>query len=119
MNTAQAGNLVENFGAYNGRRFFRKHLYRFFHVLVAAAVSLHVEDARVWITRRDVSPETVRDIDHAQRHMRRLGDPGGGDVHAVFQAPGLFGLSKVQLNVAPQTILVHERRVRQGQVTAA
>ena len=65
MNTAQAGNLVENFGEENRRRFFRKHLYRFFHVFVAATVDFHVQDAGVWSTRMDVSPETVRDMDHA------------------------------------------------------
>src|SRR5438876_2537663 len=46
----------------------------------------------------DVSPETVRDIDHEQRQIRRIGDPGGGDVHEVFQAPVLFGIPEVQLN---------------------
>src|SRR5262249_14980699 len=32
------------------------------------------------------------------RQIRRIGDPGGGDVHEVFQAPVLFRISKVQLN---------------------
>ena len=32
----------------------------------------------------DVSPETVCDIDYEQRQMRRIGHPGGGDVHEVF-----------------------------------
>ena len=66
----------------------------------------------------DVSPETVRDIDHEQRQMRRIGDPCGGDVHEVFQAPVLFGIPEVQLNVAPQPIIVDEGRVRQVQITA-
>jgi hypothetical protein len=66
----------------------------------------------------DVSPETVRDIDHEQRQIRRIGDPGGGDVHAVFQAPGLCGITEVQLNLAPPPIIVYEGRVRQGHVTA-
>ena len=45
-----------------------------------------------------VSPETVRDIDHEQRQIRRVGDPCRGDVHEVFQAPILFGVTKVKLN---------------------
>jgi hypothetical protein len=33
MNTAQAGNLVENLGSYNGLRHFRKHLYRLLYIM--------------------------------------------------------------------------------------
>ena len=112
MNAAHAGNLGEDLGAYNGLRFFRKHWYRFLHVFGAATVGLYVEDAVVWSTRMDVSPETIRAIHHAQRPMRRIGDPGGSDVHEVFQAPVLFGIPQVQLDWAPQPILVHEWRVR-------
>src|SRR5439155_6071207 len=83
-----------------------------------AIVGLQVQDAGVWITRMDVSPETVRDIDHEQRQIRRIGDPGGGDVHEVFQAPVLFGIPEVQLNLEPSPIIVYEGRVRQVQVTA-
>ena len=66
----------------------------------------------------DVSPETVRDIDHAPRQMRRLGDSWGGDVHAVFQAPVLCGIPEVPRHVAPPTIIVYEGRVRQVHGTA-
>ena len=66
----------------------------------------------------DVSPETVRDIDHEQRQIRRIGDPCGGDVHEVFQAPVLFGIPEVTRDLAPQALVVHEGRVRQFQVTA-
>src|SRR5712691_757048 len=65
-----------------------------------------------------VGSETVGYIDHEQRQIRRIGHSGGGDVHKVFQAPVLFGISKVKLDLEPQTIIVHEERVRQGQVTA-
>ena len=51
--------------------------------------------------RMDVRLETVRDIDHEQGQIRRMGDPGGGDVHEVFHAPVLFGISKVKLNLKP------------------
>ena len=47
----------------------------------------------------DVRPETIGHIDHEQRQIGRIGDPGGGDVHEVFQAPVLFGISKVKLNL--------------------
>src|SRR5262245_49135895 len=66
----------------------------------------------------DVSPETVRDIDHEQRQIRRIGDPGGGNVHEVFQAPVLFSISKVKLNLEPQPVIVDEGRVCQVYVTA-
>ncbi len=55
-----------------------------------------------------VSPETVCHIDHEQRQGRRVGDPGGGDVHEVFEAPALFGIPKVKLDLEPPTIVVHE-----------
>jgi hypothetical protein len=63
-----------------------------------------------------VSPETVRDIDHEQRQIRRIGDPGGGDVHEVFQAPVLFGVSEVKLQLEPPPLIVDEERVWQVQV---
>ena len=66
----------------------------------------------------DVSPKTVSHMDHEQRQMRRIRDPDGGDVHEVFQAPVLFGIPEVKLDVEPSTIIVHEWRLRQVQVTA-
>ena len=65
-----------------------------------------------------VSPETVGYIDHKQGQIRRIRDACGGDIHEVFQAPVLFGISKVKLDLEPQTVIVHEGGVRQGQVTA-
>jgi len=58
--------------------------------------------------RMAVSPETVCHIDHEQRHVRRVGDPGRGDVHGVFEAPALFGIPKIKLDLEPLTIVVHE-----------
>jgi hypothetical protein len=55
-----------------------------------------------------VSPETVCHIDHEQRHVCRLGDPGGGDVHGVFEAPALFGIPKIKLDLESLTIVVHD-----------
>src|SRR6266478_2352463 len=66
----------------------------------------------------DISTETVCDIEHGQRQICRIGDPSGSDVHEVFQAPVLFGIPKIKLDLEPQTIIVYEWRVRQGQVTA-
>ena len=62
MHTAQAGDLVAHLGSYNGRRFFRKHLSRFFHVCVASTIGFQVENTVVWGRRMPVSPErwTVR-----------------------------------------------------------
>ena len=45
-----------------------------------------------------VSPETVRDIAHEQRQIRRIGDPGGGGIQEVFQAPVLFSIAEEKLN---------------------
>lgn len=59
----------------------------------------------------DVSPETVRHMDHAQREMRCLGDACGGDVHEVFQAPGLFGIPNVTLALETQALVVPQRVV--------
>jgi hypothetical protein len=46
-------------------------------------------------------PETVRHIDHEQRQIGGIGDPRGGHVHEVFQAPVLFGIAEVKLDVEP------------------
>ena len=51
--------------------------------------------------------------------MRRIRDPRRGDVHEVFQAPVLFSIPEVKLNLEPQAIVVHEGRRGQRQVTAA
>lgn len=42
MNTAQAGDPVENLGQYNGLRFFRKPLHRFLHVFGTTTVGFQV-----------------------------------------------------------------------------
>src|SRR5687768_10861035 len=66
----------------------------------------------------DVSPQTVSDIDHEQRQIRRIRDPGRGDIHEVFEAPVLFSIPEVKLDLEPQPIIVHEWCVRQPQITA-
>ena len=101
MNAAQAGDVVENLGEENGLRFFRKHFYRFFHVFVTSTIGLQVQDTVVWVPCMDVSPKTVSHIDHEQRQIRRICDPDGGDVHDVFQAPVLFGIPEVKLDLEP------------------
>src|SRR5215475_14804776 len=63
------------------------------------------------------SPEIVGYIDHEQGQIRRIGDPCGGDVHEVFQAPVLFGIPKVKLNLEPQAIIVHEVGIGEVRVT--
>jgi transposase len=104
MNTTKAGDLVAHLGQSNRLRFFRKHLYRFLHVFGATTVGFQVQDALGWVARVAVSPEPVGHIDPKQRQVRRIRDPRGGDVHEVFQAPVLFSISKVKLNLAPQTM---------------
>src|SRR5262249_33565192 len=64
-----------------------------------------------------ISPETVGYIDHEQGQIRRIRDSRGGDIHEVFQAPVLFSVSKVKLDLEPQTVIVHEWCVCQGQIT--
>ena len=66
----------------------------------------------------DVSPEPVRDLDHEQGQIGRLGAPGGGDVQEVFQAPVLLSITDVPLNWKPQPLIVDQGRVRQVSVTA-
>jgi hypothetical protein len=46
----------------------------------------------------DIRAESIRHIDHEQRQIGRVGDPGRGDVHKVLQAPILFGIAEVKLN---------------------
>ena len=54
----------------------------------------------------EVSSETVRHINHEQREICRIGDPGGRDVHAVFQTPVLCGISEVKLALATAALVV-------------
>ena len=58
--------------------------------------------------RMAVSPKTICHINHEQRQVRRVGDPDGGDVHGVFEAPALFGIPKIKLDLELPTIVVHE-----------
>jgi len=72
--------------------------YHLFHVFVAATVGFQVQDAVVGGTLTEVSSKTVGHIDYEQRQVRRIGDRCGCDVHEVFQAPVLFGITKIELN---------------------
>jgi hypothetical protein len=47
-----------------------------------------------------------------------MGDPCGGDVHAVFQTPVLFGIPDVQLDLASQALVVHQLVRGEAQGTA-
>src|SRR5262249_60826481 len=49
--------------------------------------------------------------------IRRIRDSRWADLHEVFQAPVLFSVSKVKLDLEPQTVIVHEWCVCQGQIT--
>lgn len=57
-------------------------------------------------------------MDHEQREVRCIGDPWGGDMHEIFQTPVRFGIPEVKLDVAPPTLVVHQGRVGQCQITA-
>jgi hypothetical protein len=63
-------------------------------------------------------PETVRHMDHEQRQICRIRDAGGGNVHAVFEPPGLFGVPEVKLQLEPQGLVVDQQRVGQCPITA-
>jgi hypothetical protein len=57
-------------------------------------------------------------MDPQQGEVRRLRDPRGGDLHAVFQTPGLLGISQVNRHGEPQPLRGHARGVRPGPVPA-
>ena len=94
-------------------------MYRLLYGCVASTIGLQVQDAVIWGTLPSVSPELGRHIDHAQGQMCRMGHPRGGDVHAVFQAPGRFGMAEVTRAWEPPPLVIDERRVGPLQVTAA
>jgi hypothetical protein len=119
MHTAQAGDLVEHLGHYNRRRCFRKHLSRVLAVFVATTVGCQGEDAVEWSARMAVSPERGGDRDPAPGQLCPLRDACRGDRHAVCHAPVLCRVPDVHRDVAPQTVIVSERCVCQGDVTAA
>ena len=66
----------------------------------------------------EASPEAVRNIDHKQRQVHRVGDAGWCDIHKVFKAPVLFGITEVELQLEPQAIIVHEGGIGQSEITA-
>ena len=65
-----------------------------------------------------VSPETIGDIDHEQGQICRIRNTCRGDIHEVFQAPVLLSVSKVKLDLKPQTIIVDKGCLREVQATA-
>ena len=118
MQTAQAGDRVENLASYTWRRCFRKQFSRLLHVGSASTVSVPVQETVVGVALPHISLELVGHRDHAPRQVRRRGAPRGGHGPAVFETPRRFGVPAVQLEVAPHAIVVHEGRVRQGPITA-
>jgi hypothetical protein len=118
LNTAYASDLGENLRQYNRLRLFRKHLYRLGHVCVGAEPGFQVEEAAGWITLANVPQASVRHIDHEPRQVRCIRDGGVGDVHEVFQAPVLCGVTDVALNLEAQAVVVLELVVGEFQVAA-
>jgi hypothetical protein len=108
MHTAQAGTLVENRGEYHGRRRFRKHVERLLYGRGASTSSLQVQDAVIWGALPSVSPAWVGPIDPEHRPMGRMGEPDGGDLHAVCHAPGRLRSPDVTRAWAPSPLIVYE-----------
>jgi hypothetical protein len=66
----------------------------------------------------DSGPKTGRDIDHAQRPVRRLGAACGRDVPEVFAAPVRWSIAEIPLDVEAPALVVHKQPTGQGPVTA-
>lgn len=93
-------------------------MYRLDHVFVGAEPGFQVEEATGGITLANVTQEVGRHLDHEQRQVRCLRDGGCGDVHEVFQAPVVFGLTAVDRNLEAQAVVVLELVGGEGQVAA-
>ena len=53
-----------------------------------------------------------------QGQVRRIGDSAWHGVHEVFQAPMLFGVTEVELDLETEAVVVNQRVVGQLQVAA-
>ena len=78
MNTAQASNVRES-SPIKRAQVFPEAFVSFLHVFGAAAVGFQVQDAVVGVRCMDIRPELVGHIDHEQREVRCIRDPGWGD----------------------------------------
>lgn len=85
---------------------------------MASEVSFEVVDTESGAGRSEVVDQDVGEIDHKHGQIRSIVNRSLVDVHKIFQAPKLFGVTEVELDLETKAIIVDQFVESQRQVAA-
>ena len=68
---------------------------------------LEVEGAEIGLMVLVRLKQEMREVDHEKSEVGGIGHALLGQVHEIFQAPMLFGIAEVELNLKAQAIVAH------------
>ena len=81
-------------------------------------MSLKIVDTEERASGLEMAYQGLRDIDHEHSQVGAIVNRDGFDIHEILQAPELFGVAEVELDLETQAIVVDEPVIGQVQVTA-
>ena len=96
----------------------RKHFYCFGNISATAIMRLQVQDAKFGIGRSKSLQQNGTEVDHKERQIGRIGHSDLFDIHKIIQAPVLFGVPEIELNLETESIEIHRSFIGQFQISA-
>src|SRR5690606_39735135 len=77
-----------------------------------------VQDTEGGIILTEGTQKQLADIDHKEREVGGIGDRCLLNIHKILQAPVLFGVAEIELQLEAQAVVVNELLMAQVQVGA-
>ncbi len=81
-------------------------------------MGLEIVDTEEGASGSEMAYQGLRDIDHEHSQVGAIVNGDGFDIHEILQAPELFGVAEVELDLETQAIVVNELVIGQVEVTA-
>jgi hypothetical protein len=85
---------------------------------VTSEVSFEVNDTEGRASGSEVGYQGLRDINHEHSQVGAIVNGDGFDVHEILQAPELFCVPEVELDLETKAIVVNESVIGQVKITA-
>lgn len=94
-----------------------KHFYCLLEVFCSPEVGFQVQYAAFRKGLTKIAQQHLGKVEHEQRQVEGIGQRDFFDVHEIFQAPILFGIPEIELDLKAQTVKVDDLGIGKFQVT--
>ena len=75
---------------------------------MASEVGFKIVDTESGMSRSNLLNKDVRNINHKHSEVSGIANRKLVDIHKIFQAPELFGITKVEFNLETEAIIVNQ-----------